>query len=240
MVYSSNRAFLLIAFGFIFLAMVAWDRDWGGIDAIISVLSQLANTAGLSWTATFLERLSSDFMTLGMVITLCVITFYGLVQYIGALSDGREVSDFRNAKKRKRWRLGPRRMLLWFSGRPESSDGTFFRDEQGSEIHFGYGRHTLLAPLRLALWAFPVVGFLGTVIGISGAVARLPQVLEDTQQLNLLLSSLHTAFDTTFVGLAASLVIMALLHIIESVWDRNELIASTAPANMGADSQSGE
>ena len=80
-----------------------------------------------------------------------------------------------------------------------------------------------MGPLRLAQWAFPVVGFIGTVIGVSGAVRTLPQVMKDENKLNELLSSLHTAFDTTFAGLAASVLVMLMLYFLDALWDRNEL-----------------
>lgn len=69
------------------------------------------------------------------------------------------------------------------------------------------------APLGYAIWALPLFGFIGTVIGISGAIGGLGAVFADTgreEALAGVLGALRYAFDTTFVGLAAVIPAMAL------------------------------
>jgi len=63
------------------------------------------------------------------------------------------------------------------------------------------------ALLRIIIWAIPILGFLGTVIGITLAVANLaPNALEDS--LPEVTAGLGVAFDTTALALALSIVLM--------------------------------
>lgn len=69
--------------------------------------------------------------------------------------------------------------------------------------------------LRVFIWAIPILGFIGTVIGISGAVSGFSGSLDQAQDLAILKTSLNdvtgglaTAFDTTLVALVMSLLVM--------------------------------
>lgn len=73
-------------------------------------------------------------------------------------------------------------------------------DRAADELAAGY------APLTTILWAIPIVGFLGTVMGITIAVANIsPEQLE--QSLGSVTGGLAVAFDTTALALALSLVL---------------------------------
>ncbi len=68
--------------------------------------------------------------------------------------------------------------------------------------------------LKVFLWAIPILGFIGTVIGISGAVGGFSGSLEAAQDIAVLKESLNSvtqglsvAFDTTLVALVMSLII---------------------------------
>lgn len=71
---------------------------------------------------------------------------------------------------------------------------------------------------RIFIWAMPILGFIGTVIGISLAIGNFSHFLsgeiEDISlvktQLSAVASGLSFAFDTTLLGLATSLVAMLL------------------------------
>ena len=213
--------------------LVMWERGIGGVEGIIIALADLVRRYGMTWLAGFMERLAGDNMTRGMVAVLLVLLVYAILQLAGAMLDRRQLHRKHNPQKPPSSLAG---ILAAFTGRPfglpvvlSAANARHGQNEMGQDelrhVHFDYGRHVLLTPLHLGLWAFPVVGFLGTVIGISGAVAHLPQVLEDNARLNQLLNNLYVAFDTTFVGLAASLFIMAMLAILDFAWDRNEIIA---------------
>lgn len=78
--------------------------------------------------------------------------------------------------------------------------------------------YTLLKGL---IWAIPVLGFIGTVQGLSGAIGKFGGVLADAKDISTLIpvlqgvtSGLSTAFDTTFVALLAALSIHLLLVIV--------------------------
>ncbi len=65
--------------------------------------------------------------------------------------------------------------------------------------------------VRIIIWATPMLGFLGTVIGITLALGGLsPQMLVDTpeQAMEGLLAGLSVAFDTTALALTLSLILM--------------------------------
>lgn len=76
--------------------------------------------------------------------------------------------------------------------------------------------------LHTAMWAMPVLGFLGTVWGIAEAVANLVPLLQEMEaadfggdQLSGALSGLGVAFDTTLVALLLSIPAMALISLLE-------------------------
>ncbi len=67
--------------------------------------------------------------------------------------------------------------------------------------------HASYSLLRIIIWAIPILGFLGTVIGITMAIASLnPQALEDS--LPTVTGGLGVAFDTTALALGLSMVLM--------------------------------
>ena len=70
-------------------------------------------------------------------------------------------------------------------------------------------------PVRDAAVVFPAVGFIGTVVGVSLAIGGLEEVME-TQETGPLLDGLRIAFDTTFLGLLASVLLTASLYLIQS------------------------
>ena len=85
--------------------------------------------------------------------------------------------------------------------------------------------------LHTAMWAIPVLGFLGTVWGIAEAVANLIPLLKGLSaselggsQLAESLAGLGVAFDTTLVALSLSIPAMALISLIEKVAVEDMLI----------------
>lgn len=69
--------------------------------------------------------------------------------------------------------------------------------------------------LNVFIWAIPILGFIGTVIGISQAVGGFSGSLEQAQDISVLKTSLNnvtgglaTAFDTTLVALVMSMLVM--------------------------------
>ena len=67
--------------------------------------------------------------------------------------------------------------------------------------------HASYGLVRIIVWAIPILGFLGTVIGITLAIANLaPEALEES--LTDVTAGLGVAFDTTALALALSILLM--------------------------------
>jgi biopolymer transport protein ExbB/TolQ len=75
-----------------------------------------------------------------------------------------------------------------------------------------------LGLIRIAIWATPMLGFLGTVIGITQALGYLdPKLLATDFQSTMesLLAGLYVKFDTTAVALSLSTVMMFLQFLMD-------------------------
>jgi hypothetical protein len=73
------------------------------------------------------------------------------------------------------------------------------------------------------LWAIPVFGFIGTVLGLSQAIGSFGTTLKSATELSSLKTSLQdvtaglsTAFETTLVALVCALIIQLILSYIQS------------------------
>lgn len=69
--------------------------------------------------------------------------------------------------------------------------------------------------LNLLIWAHPIVGFLGTVVGIGGAIGGFTRVIESAVEidaikgaLQVVTGGLSVAFDTTLIGLVFAMILM--------------------------------
>jgi biopolymer transport protein ExbB/TolQ len=88
--------------------------------------------------------------------------------------------------------------------------------------------HGSYALVRTVCWAIPILGFLGTVMGITIAIANIdPEQLSNS--LGSVTGGLAVAFDTTALSLALSLVLVFATYVVEraeqSVLDRVEAFA---------------
>ncbi|MDO4575889.1 MAG: MotA/TolQ/ExbB proton channel family protein [Planctomycetia bacterium] len=69
---------------------------------------------------------------------------------------------------------------------------------------------------RVIIWAIPILGFLGTVMGITIAIGELGGNLSDTEStLPKMIAGLSVAFDTTALALGFSIVLMFLQFFVE-------------------------
>lgn len=76
----------------------------------------------------------------------------------------------------------------------------YLADVEGARASQSYGL------VRFVIWAIPIMGFLGTVIGITVAIANLsPSQMENITDV---VAGLGTAFDTTATALGLSMVLM--------------------------------
>lgn len=102
------------------------------------------------------------------------------------------------------------------------------------------------ALFRVVIWAIPILGFLGTVVGITMAIAHLtPNAIE--QSLPTTIGALSVAFATTTQALALSIVLMfakylvsrrenALLAAVDR-WVDDELVGRFETQSAGPDGQ---
>ena len=72
------------------------------------------------------------------------------------------------------------------------------------------------------IWAIPVLGFIGTVMGLSEAIGSFGAILQNSTEfsqikggLQTVTGGLATAFDTTFIALVAALFIQILINWIK-------------------------
>jgi biopolymer transport protein ExbB/TolQ len=79
--------------------------------------------------------------------------------------------------------------------------------------------HSTYALVRIIVWAMPVLGFLGTVIGITVAIASLsPETME--KSMPDVIHGLGIAFDTTAQALALTMIVMFFKYGVERSDDR--------------------
>ncbi len=71
-----------------------------------------------------------------------------------------------------------------------------------------------LSLIRYIAWAIPAIGFVGTVRGIGAGLNFAEQAIKG--DLSSVTQSLGLAFNSTFVGLMLCIVLMFVLHIVQS------------------------
>ena len=81
-----------------------------------------------------------------------------------------------------------------------------------------------LSLLRYIAWAIPAIGFIGTVRGIGDALAQAHRAMQG--DLSGVTQGLGTAFNSTLVALLLSLLLMFLLHHLQT--DQERLVRDTA------------
>ncbi|MEC9434742.1 MAG: MotA/TolQ/ExbB proton channel family protein [Pseudomonadota bacterium] len=144
----------------------------------------LAELAGRVWDGLFLQAILTGLL--------------GVLGYALAASAA--------ARRMIRGRLSPpdrvTRGLAALCGLP----GDAVARPAGWALFADHGAGHLAAPVRDAAAMFPAVGFLGTVVGVSIAIGGLEGVLAGGDSA-ILLAGLRTAFDTTFLGLVAALLL---------------------------------
>lgn len=118
----------------------------------------------------------------------------------------------------------PRRMLMTSLGRRLCEALADVQDKQASEHLEDYLKdladqeaeraHSGFALCRVIAWMIPILGFLGTVVGITMAIANItPEQLESS--LPEVTAGLAVAFDTTALSLALSMVLIFAMFVVE-------------------------
>lgn len=75
-----------------------------------------------------------------------------------------------------------------------------------------------LAMVRYIAWAIPSIGFIGTVRGIGEALAQAHKAVEG--DITGVTASLGVAFNSTFIALVLSIILMFALHQLQLVQER--------------------
>jgi biopolymer transport protein ExbB/TolQ len=75
-----------------------------------------------------------------------------------------------------------------------------------------------LSMVRYIAWAIPAIGFVGTVRGIGDALGQAYRAVQG--DIAGVTASLGTAFNSTFVALVLSIILMFLLHQLQMIQDR--------------------
>lgn len=121
----------------------------------------------------------------------------------------------------RRWRI-----LLQLWSRTHSTAKVTGRLDADTEA-FDLAQQNSYALPRILVWAIPILGFLGTVIGIGAAVSQFDSFLSNVEDIDVLrdglaqvTGGLGTAFDTTFLALAISLIVMIPLAAVERLEQR--------------------
>ena len=123
--------------------------------------------------------------------------------------------------------LGNRlREALEYVERKGNADG--LDDELKYLADLDAGRqHDSFGLVRIIIWATPMLGFLGTVVGITQALGDLdPKMLATSIQTAMegLLAGLYVAFDTTALALSLSIVLMFVQFFVDRI--ENQLLSS--------------
>ncbi len=105
--------------------------------------------------------------------------------------------------------------------------------------------HDSLGLVRIIVWAIPMLGFLGTVIGITQTLGGL-DFSNGTAAVENLKSGLYVAFDTTALGLVLSVVAIFLQFPVERSEQRllssidtrvGNLVSACLPSDEASDNQ---
>jgi biopolymer transport protein ExbB/TolQ len=92
---------------------------------------------------------------------------------------------------------------------PEATETIMGRLEVAAEQ-----QESELSMLRYLVWAIPSIGFIGTVRGIGIALQRADEAIQG--DIAGVTSALGVAFNSTLVALFISIVLMLLIHILQS------------------------
>lgn len=207
---------LLICAALVALAFAVL-RDLGLADPQALLEGQATDGMG----SPLLTRIAADPVRLVFAAGCAVVVLYALVQ---SLALGTDTRLARAPQAPAGLRALPAQLVRLMAGRPLRAGHPERR--RMDALTLAAEGDTLADPLRMGLTAFPMLGFLGTVVGLSGAIESLPAAIGNPDALQPVLSELHVAFDTTLIGLVGALICLVGAKAIDLGWDR---LARLAP-----------
>lgn len=195
------------------------------------------------WVPRLVLRYAEDGICRAIVTVWLCAAFYAAIQYAGLKVERKRVHGFLTRLMRRDVSGASCEAadLSWFgrficlaAGRPRGNESVYAlcRFDMGptldprlarslstdfSDWHHEQAEADLYV-LNFAVWVLPILGFIGTVWGISQAVVGLETITQTAGSQSLaeglqngmgqVLSGLATAFDTTFLGLLFAVAIM--------------------------------
>lgn len=232
--YRPLRAFLALAIsaGGLFAALVKAFPDSA---AALSSVFLLLDGSGPDGEPGFFGRIPGNAYIEMMVSLLVLVLLYSFLQLYGVSRDFRWF-----AGKAGIFAVGrPLTVLNGFfavlTGRPKgfyaaSKPGALETDKEQLASHLKYGMPSLAVPMRFFLWSFPMLGFLGTAIGLSNAIRLLPGAMGKGggNALEPVLKQLSFKFDTTILGIVSALIVMLMIQFYERAWQDLEILATSS------------
>lgn len=173
-----------------------------------------------------------------ILAVFAVLFYYGLLQILGISIDRLELTP-----KSESWFSSYKIKILGFfrvmTGRSMTPANSPDIAQEQRDISYDI----FTTPLSFGIWLMPLLGFIGTIIGISGAIAELPKIRHQEDDLSSVLGNLYIAFDTTFLGLVCAIILALILFMIRIRWRTMDYILTTtlpplepkAPAQTSAD-----
>lgn len=173
-----------------------------------------------------IDRFLGNGFSRAIVVVFLTSAFYGLLQLLGIRVDRSRVPSMGlDGKTRASW-------LACLAGRPlrrkhewrQVVGRGFPSDPHDLADRYSLQRHRYaelgLLPLRFTVWVLPLLGFIGTVVGIARSITGLEAVIapgaggQATEGLLVVLGGLQFAFDTTLLGLITVIPVMLLQMIL--------------------------
>ena len=116
-----------------------------------------------------------------------------------------------------------RKGLELFEVRQNNGEVSTMMDAQsGIDAQRISGSYSLV---KVFLWAIPILGFIGTVLGLSSAIGSIDLTVEDISKvmgsLGAVTSGLGTAFDTTLLGLVLAMFLNFPMNAMSKAEDDN-------------------
>ena len=173
------------------------------------------------------DRFLGNEFSAAIVVVFVAAAIYALLQHMGVVIDRKRLLllDSPSCSTYSSW-------LALLSGRcfrpdddSDALEAIISDDSHDTAERYGLQRCRYveqgLTPLRFVVWVLPLLGFIGTVVGIAGSISGLESVISNdgggqaSEGLITVLDGLRFAFDTTLLGLATVIPIMALLMSLE-------------------------
>lgn len=177
-------------------------------------------------------------MTYLIAFVFILLFLYAIFQFIGIALDKARFFHYKAQKKHNILDILVDKIMGFISGRSKiihnviehllthwkpiirtSQDIRAALDTLAEENYRHFQKHT--GVLELGIWLLPLLGFIGTVIGITQAIDNLGPLISENNAdskalIQPIMQGLATAFYTTFMGLVAVIPIMILWRNLRS------------------------